>query len=87
LIVNPWCTTHQQLTDKDRNAAGVSEDHMRLSVGIEHIDDLKADLKQAFERIEEEVVNEEQESDRYELQKKMICALYGVPPNRIEATV
>lgn len=52
LIIQPAATTHQQLTKEEQAAAGVSESMLRLSVGIEHIDDLKADFEQAFLKIE-----------------------------------
>ncbi|MDE1955762.1 MAG: PLP-dependent transferase, partial [Betaproteobacteria bacterium] len=42
-------TTHRQLGDAELAAAGVSADMVRLSVGIEHVDDLIADLEQALQ--------------------------------------
>ncbi|MEL0643880.1 O-acetylhomoserine aminocarboxypropyltransferase/cysteine synthase [Olleya sp. Ti.3.14] len=48
LIIHPASTTHQQLSDEAQQATGVTKDLIRLSVGIENIDDLKADLKEAF---------------------------------------
>ena len=51
LIIHPASTTHQQLTDDEQESAGVLKDLIRLSVGIEDIDDLKADLKEAFSKI------------------------------------
>jgi len=51
LIIHPASTTHQQLTDEQQLASGVSKDLIRLSVGIEDIDDLKQDLKDAFVKI------------------------------------
>jgi len=48
LIIHPATTTHQQLTPEQRLAAGVTDDLVRLSVGIEDIEDLKADLDQAL---------------------------------------
>lgn len=48
LIIHPASTTHQQMSQKDQLAGGVTADLIRLSVGIEDIDDLKNDLKQAF---------------------------------------
>jgi O-acetylhomoserine (thiol)-lyase len=48
LIIQPSATTHQQLTDEEQLAAGVKPASLRLSVGIEHIDDIKADLEHAF---------------------------------------
>ena len=51
LIIHPASTTHQQLSDEHQEAAGVTKDLVRLSVGLEDIEDLKADLKQAFSKI------------------------------------
>ncbi|WNH13595.1 O-acetylhomoserine aminocarboxypropyltransferase/cysteine synthase family protein [Thalassobellus suaedae] len=51
LIIHPASTTHQQLTDAEQDAAGAPKDLIRLSVGIEDIEDLKADLKEAFSKI------------------------------------
>lgn len=48
LATHPASTTHRQLNSEELHAAGVSEDMVRLSVGIEHIDDLLADLQQAL---------------------------------------
>jgi O-acetylhomoserine (thiol)-lyase len=48
LIIQPSATTHQQLSDAEQIAAGVNPSSLRVSVGIEHIDDIKADLEQAF---------------------------------------
>ena len=48
LATHPASTTHRQLNAAELAAAGVSEDMVRLSVGIEHIDDLLADLSQAL---------------------------------------
>jgi O-acetylhomoserine/O-acetylserine sulfhydrylase len=49
LIIQPSATTHQQLSDAEQLASGVTPNMLRLSVGIEHIDDIKADLQQAFD--------------------------------------
>jgi|TARA_R110002124_G_scaffold38253_4_gene121453 O-acetylhomoserine (thiol)-lyase len=51
LAIHPWSTTHQQLSDEEKIAAGVTEGYVRLSVGIEHIDDIIADLDQALEAL------------------------------------
>lgn len=51
LIIQPSATTHQQLSDEEQLAAGVYPTVLRLSLGIEHIDDIKADLTAAFEQI------------------------------------
>jgi O-acetylhomoserine (thiol)-lyase len=48
LIIHPASTTHQQLTDDEQASTGVTPDLIRLSVGIEHIDDILADLDQAL---------------------------------------
>jgi len=48
LIIHPASTTHQQLSDEAQESTGVTKDLIRLSVGIENIDDLKDDLKEAF---------------------------------------
>ncbi|MCF0059748.1 O-acetylhomoserine aminocarboxypropyltransferase/cysteine synthase family protein [Dyadobacter sp. CY356] len=49
LIIHPASTTHSQLSEAEQEQAGVAPGLLRLSVGIEHIDDIKADLQQAFE--------------------------------------
>ena len=51
LIIHPSSTTHQQLSREAQESAGVTEDLIRLSVGIEDIEDLKADLRTAFAKI------------------------------------
>ena len=51
LIIHPSSTTHQQLDEAQQKAAGVTKDLIRLSVGLEDIEDLKADLKAAFKNI------------------------------------
>ena len=56
LIIHPASTTHQQLTEEQQLAAGVSSDLIRLSVGLEDIEDLKIDLKEAFSKITSEVL-------------------------------
>ncbi|MDB5142829.1 MAG: O-acetylhomoserine aminocarboxypropyltransferase/cysteine synthase [Mucilaginibacter sp.] len=53
LIIQPSATTHQQLSDEEQLAAGVTPNSLRIAVGIEHIDDIKADLEQAFAKIKE----------------------------------
>jgi O-acetylhomoserine (thiol)-lyase len=51
LIIQPSATTHQQLTDEEQRSAGVLPNLLRVSVGIEHIEDIKADFQQAFEKV------------------------------------
>jgi O-acetylhomoserine (thiol)-lyase len=48
LVIHPASTTHQQLTIEEQFTSGVSEDTIRLSVGIENVDDIIADLRQAL---------------------------------------
>lgn len=48
LVIHPASTTHAQLSPEDQLASGVTPDQIRLSVGIEHVDDLIADLAQAL---------------------------------------
>ncbi|PFH62005.1 hypothetical protein XA68_15547 [Ophiocordyceps unilateralis] len=48
LAIHPWSTTHEQLSDEEKTASGVTEDMIRISVGIEHIDDIIADFDQSF---------------------------------------
>lgn len=48
LVIHPASTTHQQLTREEQALTGVSEDYIRLSVGIEDIEDIKEDLDQAL---------------------------------------
>ena len=48
LVIHPASTTHQQLTPEEQLETGTTPDYIRLSVGIEHIDDIKADIDQAL---------------------------------------
>jgi len=48
LVIHPASTTHQQLSEAEQLAAGVTADYVRVSVGTEHIDDIKADFEQAL---------------------------------------
>ena len=56
LIIHPASTTHQQLSEEQQAAAGVTSDLIRLSVGLENIEDLKIDLKEAFSKIPSQVL-------------------------------
>ncbi len=49
LVIHPASTTHQQLTSEERAAAGVTDDFIRLSIGIEDVQDIIADIEQALE--------------------------------------
>jgi O-acetylhomoserine (thiol)-lyase len=48
LVIHPASTTHQQLSEQEQLAAGVTPDYIRISVGTEHIDDIIADVEQAI---------------------------------------
>ena len=54
LVIHPASTTHQQLSDNEQLSAGVTPDLVRVSVGIEHIDDIKEDFEQAFRQVKTE---------------------------------
>jgi O-acetylhomoserine (thiol)-lyase len=48
LAIHPASTTHSQLSPEDQRATGVTDGYVRLSIGLEHIDDILADLDQAL---------------------------------------
>jgi O-acetylhomoserine/O-acetylserine sulfhydrylase len=48
LVIHPASTTHQQLSDAEQKSAGVTPDQIRVSAGIEHLDDVKEDFEEAF---------------------------------------
>ncbi len=50
LVIHPASTTHQQLSDEDMKAGGVTPEMVRLSVGLEDVDDILYDLGQALEK-------------------------------------
>jgi len=50
LVIHPASTTHQQLTDEEKNACGVTDDFIRMSVGIEDVDDIIQDIDQALNK-------------------------------------
>ena len=51
LAIHPASTTHEQLSEEEQKASGVVPNAVRISVGIEHIDDIKADFDQAFNKV------------------------------------
>jgi len=51
LVIHPASTTHEQLSEEEQLAAGVLPNVVRISAGIEHIDDIKEDFQQAFDKI------------------------------------
>ena len=52
LAIHPATTTHSQLSAEEQFKTGVSKDYVRLSIGIEHIDDILADLTKALDKSE-----------------------------------
>ena len=50
LVIHPATTTHSQLSEKELLDQGIKPNTIRLSIGTEHIDDILADLEQAFEK-------------------------------------
>jgi O-acetylhomoserine (thiol)-lyase len=50
LVIHPASTTHQQLTEKEQRATGVTGDYIRLSIGIEDVEDIKEDIDQALRK-------------------------------------
>jgi O-acetylhomoserine (thiol)-lyase len=61
LIIHPATTTHQQLSESEQIAAGIRPGLLRLSVGFEHIEDIKSDIRQAFDKT---VVHQQNRYDR-----------------------
>jgi O-acetylhomoserine/O-acetylserine sulfhydrylase len=51
LAIHPASTTHEQLSEEEQKTAGVAPNQIRISVGLEHIEDIKADLEQAFQKV------------------------------------
>ncbi|MDZ4198367.1 MAG: O-acetylhomoserine aminocarboxypropyltransferase/cysteine synthase family protein [Kiritimatiellia bacterium] len=50
LVIHPASTTHQQLTEKEQSATGVTADYIRLSIGLEDVEDIQADIEQALQQ-------------------------------------
>ena len=57
LVIHPATTTHQQLTREEQEATGVTEDYIRLSIGLEDIEDIKDDIDQALRKAAKTVNN------------------------------
>ena len=53
MVIHPASTTHSQLTEEELANVGIYQNTIRLSIGTEHIDDIIADLEQAFQRVKE----------------------------------
>jgi len=56
-IVHPATTTHGRLSEEDRRNAGISENLIRVAVGLEHVEDLKADLMRGFAAIGKGIID------------------------------
>ena len=67
LIIHPASTTHQQLNDDELITAGVSADLVRLSVGIENVEDLIEDLNQALKKLLLVQLNKHNEFEKSEI--------------------
>lgn len=52
MAIHPASTTHSQMPSEERSKAGITDGYVRLCIGIEHIDDIIADLKQALDKVE-----------------------------------
>ena len=50
LAIHPASTTHQQLSPEEQAATGTTPDYVRLSIGLEHVDDIVADITQALDK-------------------------------------
>jgi O-acetylhomoserine (thiol)-lyase len=50
LVIHPASTTHQQLTPAEQAETGVTQDYVRLSIGLEDVEDIKADIDQALKQ-------------------------------------
>ena len=50
LVIHPASTTHQQLSASERMSTGVTDDYIRLSIGLENIEDIIADIDQALQK-------------------------------------
>lgn len=70
LIIHPASTTHQQLSEVEQRASGVVPGLIRLSVGIEHVEDIIYDLSQAFDKVKHLSVKQENRSPVAEVQEK-----------------
>ncbi|KAL7929706.1 hypothetical protein V8C35DRAFT_314595 [Trichoderma chlorosporum] len=76
LVLHPSSTTHEHFSAEERAEAGITDDMIRLSVGIEQINDIKADFKQAFEQVQVANVREPNKA-KILLQTKINECLYG----------
>lgn len=80
LVLDLASTTHEHYSPEDRRASGVTQDMIRLSIGVEHIDDIKADFEQAFAQLSKLAVLNSCDPDIIHVQDEVNFALYGPPP-------
>ncbi len=71
LVIHPASTTHQQLTTEEQAATGVTPDFIRVSVGLEDVEDIIADIDQALSRIDVEIDDDDvsEENDKSTVDK------------------
>jgi len=77
LVIHPASTTHQQLTPEEQESTGVTPDFIRLSIGLENVEDIIADINQALAKIEvsggkadpEDIENSDSEKEGSTLKK------------------
>jgi len=70
LIIHPASTTHQQLSEEEQRTSGMVPGLIRLSVGIEYVEDIIYDLSQAFDKVKHLSVKQENRSLVAEVQEK-----------------
>jgi O-acetylhomoserine (thiol)-lyase len=70
LVIHPASTTHQQLSEAEQLEAGVTPDHVRVSLGIEHLDDIKEDFDEAFAAVRAAGHQEEENHGGTETRRK-----------------
>jgi O-acetylhomoserine (thiol)-lyase len=79
LVIHPATTTHQQLTDEELRAAGVGPELIRLSIGIEDVEDILWDLEQALDRSQRSQVAPVAEASRNGLGHSLLSKAFGAP--------
>ena len=72
LVIHPASTTHEQLSPEERTASGVNDEMIRVSVGIEHIDDIIADFDQAIMAESKKIVFDDDERETRDERKKVM---------------
>lgn len=70
MAIHPWSTTHEQLSDEEKQDSGVTEDLIRISVGTEHIDDIIQDFEQSFAASKSAKADGESKAENAEVDSK-----------------